>query len=194
MFLHPVIKLNSYGPDAYAEKHPEKIYHNELEGITDKGARLERLAELYINDYSDHFVIKSEVKQNDFYIMMQAETDDYNGIASFYIQLPESIEIRSFTKPHVYCLVKVFNQPEQLSQYVSTDFGYGVFEAGKNTILDLGQISEENGGKIDLFKFNLKDMKQYLLTGGRIRYLLQAYYYFALDYNCEGGFKFRPDE
>ena len=61
-------------------------------------------------------------------------------------------------------------------------------------MLDLGQISEENGGKFDFFKFNLKDMKQHFLTGDRICHLLRADCYFALDYNCEGGFKFRPDE
>ena len=193
MFLYPVIKMNLRVPDAYAEDHLEKMYRDELEGITDKDARLERLAELYIHDYADHYMIKSEVQQDVFYMGMQAESDDHNGIAVFSVHLPESIEIRSFTKPRVYCLVKVFHAPEQLSQYVFEDFGYG-FEEGKNKVLDLGQVSEDNGGKIELFKFDLKDMKQYLLTGGRIRYILQAYCHFALDYNCEGGFKFRPDE
>ena len=193
MYLYPFIRLNSYKPDEYAKKHPEKMYRDELEGITDKQERLDRLADLYINDYSDHFLIQSEVLQN-IYIVMQTESDDYNGIASFSINLPESIEIRSFAKPHVYCLVKVMPMPSQLSSfYVFDDFGYG-FEEGKNKILDLGQISEENGGKFDFFKFNLKDIKPHFFTGERIRHLLQANCYFALDYNCEGGFKFRPDE
>jgi hypothetical protein len=58
----------------------------------------------------------------------------------------------------------------------------------------LGAYITKNGGKIDLFKFDLKEMKQYLLTGERRRFIIQADCYFALDYNCEGGFKFRPDE
>ena len=191
MYLYPYIKMSHYGLDEYAEEHREKMYRDELEGITDEKERLDRLADLYINDYSKHIIIKNEVLQ-DFSIGMQAESDEYNGIAAFTVRLPGSIEIRSFARPHVYCLVKVGTMPEYLSQYVFEDFGYG-FEEGKNKVLDLGQLSEENGGKIDIFKFNLKEMKQYLLIGARTRLMLQANCHFALDYNCEGGFKFRPD-
>ena len=77
---------------------------------------------------------------------------------SQYAILPESIEIRSFARPHVYCMFKVGTS----SFGLFNDFGYG-FEEGKNKVLDLGQVSEGNGGKFDLFKFNLEDMKPYLL-------------------------------
>jgi hypothetical protein len=190
MYLNPYIKINQYGWDEYAIENEEIYFRDELEGITDKKERLDRLADLYISHFYDHLIVKSEIK-NYYYMGMQAESDEYNGYAHVSVHLPESIEIRSFAKPHVYCLVKVWDKP-QLLQYIFNDFGYG-FEEEKNKVLDLGQITEENGGKIDLFKFDLKEMKQYLLTGERRRFIIQADCYFALDYNCEGGFKFRPE-
>lgn len=191
MYLHPYMKINHYGWDEYAIENEETYFRDELEGITDKKERIERLADLYINHFYDHLIVKSDIT-NYYHIGMQAESDEYNGFAQFSVRLPKSIEIRSFAKPHVYCLFKVWDKPQQLSQYIFQDFGYG-FEEEKNKVLDLGQITEENGGKIDLFQFDLKEMKQYLLVGGTRRLILQADCYFALDYNCEGGFKFRPE-
>ena len=204
MFLYPVIKVNYYTPDTSDINEGShgfsKTYEGDINEIPNILEWRERSADLFINEFSDRFVIKSATLDAPFLMRISSDIYDYldEPVIGYDVRigftqeafLPESIEIRSFAQPHVYCLAK----PYVLYYEEFEDFGYG-FENGRNKVFDLGQVSKDNGVKFDLFKFNLEDMKPYLLRGSAQHRLgLNVYLYFALDYNCEGGFKFRPDD
>lgn len=190
MFGKPCIKINYHAPEEY-DSINEHYYHlPELEGVEDEKKRLEITANLFIQNQTDNIVIKSDIFQN-FDLILRTYADASNASASITIQLPESIVVRSFARPHIYCMIKPMPVTGTYNWYFN-DFGYG-FEEETNKVLDLGQLSDEKDKKIDLFQFELKRTRPNICAGDGFYNEFRARCYFALDYNIDGGFKFRPD-
>lgn len=190
MFGKPCIKINYHAPKEYDSINDHYFHLPELEGVEDEKKRLEITADLFIQNQTDNIVIKSGIFQN-FDLVLQTHAYASDASASITIKLPESIVVRSFAKPHVYCMIKPIPVTDAYNWYFN-DFGYG-FEEETNKVLDLGQLSDEKDKKIEMFPFQLERTRPNICAGDGFYNIFRARCYFALDYNCEGGFKFRPD-
>ena len=180
MFAYPYVKANCH-----------KGYSQIL---SSSEASPETAIELFIQELGN--VGTNETITNKFNFRIQASTKIYSTQSNLYVyfdDFPKSVVNRSFAKPHVYLIVKPGpGSYEDLPEYKFPDFGYG-FAQKENTVLDLGQLPEEKDAEIQVFPHDLAKIKA-VLSGGDSKYHFYAYGYFALDYNCEGGFKFRPDD
>lgn len=191
VFTYPYVKINYYNPvyDDYIWGN----YHQDpaVKDEQDKIKRLEIAASLFIDEHSRDITVKDVVCQS---FNIKLITSAYGDAADVqtWVKLPESTVIRSFARPKIYCMIKPYPWYEPVqTKRLFCDFGYG-FEANTNKVLDLGQLPEEKDAKVDLFQFQLERMRPYICTGDGISNEFQARCYFALDYNVEGGFKFRP--
>lgn len=194
MFLQPYVMLNHYYNGLVAYMRIEA--KDELEGVEDPAERIRIAISAFIRKYADALTVKSSLC-NTFDIKLSAKIVQSNSEnIELVTQFPTSVVIRSFARPHVYGIIKHDPQippDSQWTRYRFHDFGYG-FEEGKNKIIDLGQLSGEKETQISLFSFDLRRMEQILPFEDRTEYRFYGSFYFALDYNCKGGFQFRPDD
>lgn len=191
LFGNPFVKIDYYHPGEFGVISDSFWTRPELEDVEDERERLEIAASLFIRKHSGDVTIKSDVFQT-FDLRLRTYCDASNAHAEIEIKLPESVVVRSFARPHIYCLIKTKPQFEAYKWYYS-DFGYG-FEENTGTILDLGQLPDEKDKKIQLFQFQLERIRSDICAGDGVHHNFEAACYFALDYNVEGGFKFRPDD
>lgn len=120
---------------------------------------------------------------------------EYEGAARYNFSASASmndggvqlIQVRSFARPKLLCLVKPGINSS--SDGVFYDFGTG-FRQNVNTVLDYGQIPENNA----IMKIPVRIEPEKALLDPNIPYnqahTLRLRVYPALDYAVEGGFKF----
>lgn len=178
MFAYPYVKANCHKGYGHiysrSEASPETAIELFIQELGNAGTN-ERL----INKFSLNF--QTYKKTSDSQCTLNVI---FNG------DFPKSVVIRSFAKPHVYFIVKPDIERNPTVNF--PDLGYG-FDPMKNTVFDLGQLPEEKDAEIQVFPHDLAKIKA-VLSGDDSSCYFYAYGYFALDYNCEGGFKFRPDD